>query len=1034
MKIKNIAILLFLPHFFLMAQKTDRIDYNYSNQERILLSVDQYIQLPPKLQSKILSGTLLEKISTKNLLLESKLISASESFSKVILYFEKEPTETQKSILESEGIECYWELWTPSSYNHPLGFIVANLPVEKFIKTLSLEFIKKMDTAEQQSYPHNNNGVQSINAPQVWNMGYDGSGVTIGILDSGLDDYYKGTDLPSNYQAMDYGFYPSIDPGVSNTVSGHGTHVTGSALGRGTLSNGHSHPNNGEGAFTGTAPGADLVFLKIGKDETSSASSDAMIAAMDAAVDIYNVDILSMSYGGWDAFHDGSIAKDQKADWVYDQGVPFFISAGNSADDNRHYSGTVAANSSSGFIQVNVSDPGDNQVALWFNLVWYDGLSTRNDLTLEYYDASYNQMSNIIMDPFPTESLRGTESLYSHYNYYITAAGSYYLKVVNNSPNSQKFHIYDDWGSYVTFQSPDMDYTVGSPGCADNAFTVGAYVSRETWTDSNGDSWHYNNYVLDDIAPFSSRGPRVDGYQKPSFTAPGHVVLSLRDTDVYTSFSNSWIDNDGIPGGAANYYRMQGTSMACPIAAGAGALLLQKNPSLTPGQIYTALISNTNTTGLGQVPNSIWGYGKLDIYQAVLNSGASALVDVDVQYLSIEDGPNHIGTASFVLSNIGGALLNFDITVEGNFSGYKIINDCYTISGISNRNQQNNQKNFLSEIITNKTTPKSVVNNRINQLRTLTGDNLLVLDDGNDSPETFIGWGDATDFQWRNEFDVPGTGFELDALNFFMRTETYSTNSVYVEITDAALNVLASGILDLSLSQNGKWYRATINPPINFDSGEKFFISIETVGSGINFPAGADKNGLIQNKSYYFNGATWINLNTLPGYENGAFLIRAEGDIGSTVDRITVSPESGSINPGSSRVIEITFNSEGLDDNVYEGEVHITTNGGNLDIPIDFIVDVENLSLLPKEYSLEQNYPNPFNPNTTIDYSIPKSGDVKLTVFDVMGREVKILINRHQNAGIYSVQFNANELSSGIYLYRLTSGEFSLVRKLILLK
>lgn len=1034
MRDKFFAILILLLPAFLFAQIDEKLKGSSLDQERILINAEQYIQVPPELSDKILSGSLLEKISTKNLLLLNKLKSASEGFSKVILYFESEPLETQKTILESEGIECYWELWTPPSYNHPLGFIVASMPVDKFIKTLSFDFIKKMDTAERQSYPHNNNGVQSIHAPEVWNMGYDGSGVTIGILDSGLDDFYKGTDLPSNYQAMDYGFYPSIDPDVSNTVSGHGTHVTGSALGRGTLSNGHSHPNNGEGAFTGTAPGADLVFLKIGKDETSSASSDAMIAAMDAAVDIYDVDILSMSYGGWDAFHDGSIAKDQKADWVYDQGVPFFISAGNSADDMRHYSGTVAAYSSSGFIQVNVADPGSNQVALWFNLVWYDGLSTRNDLTLEYYDDSYTQMNNIVMDPFPSESLRGTESLYSHYNFYITEAGTYYLKVVNNSPNSQEFHIYDDWGSYVTFQYSDKDYTIGSPGSADNAFAVGAYVSRETWTDSEGDNWRYNNYILNDIALFSSRGPRVDGYQKPDFTAPGHVILSLRDTDVYTSFSNSWIDNDGIPGGAANYFRMQGTSMACPIAAGAGALLLQKNPSLTPGQIYTALISTTNTMGLGQVPNSIWGYGKLDIYQAVLYGGSSALAEVDVQYLSIEDGPNNIGTASFVLSNIGGAILSFNISVEGNFSGYQIIEDTYSIKGVNNPKAYDNKKNSSNGQIANKSIPKFILNNKSVRSKTLTGDNFLILDDGNENPESFIGWGSSEDFKWRNEFDISGSSFELDALNFFMRTETYSTNSVFVEVTDANLNVLASGFLDLSLSQNGKWYRATINPPMNFDPGEKFFISIETMGSGINFPAGADKNGLIPNKSYYFNGASWINLNTLPNYENGAFLIRAEGNIGSTVDRITVSPENGSINPGGSRTVEITFNSTGLNDNVYEGEVYITTNGGNIDIPIDFIVDVENSSILPKEYSLSQNYPNPFNPNTTINYSIPRSDDVKLSVFNILGKEVKVLVNHYQNAGTYSINLNAEELSSGIYFYRLTSGQFSAARKLILLK
>ncbi|MDZ7766534.1 MAG: S8 family serine peptidase [Melioribacteraceae bacterium] len=96
-------------------------------------------------------------------------------------------------------------------------------------------------------------------------------------------------------------------------------------------------------------------------------------------------------------------------------------------------------------------------------------------------------------------------------------------------------------------------------------------------------------------------------------------MLSLRDTDVYTSTSSSWIDNDGVTGGDANYYKMQGTSMACPMAAGAAALMLQKNSSLTPSQVYSALTSNTNISGLTSLPNSIWGYGRLDIYETVTN-------------------------------------------------------------------------------------------------------------------------------------------------------------------------------------------------------------------------------------------------------------------------------------------------------------------------------------------------------------------------------------------------------------------------------
>ena len=87
-----------------------------------------------------------------------------------------------------------------------------------------------------------------------------------------------------------------------------------------------------------------------------------------------------------------------------------------------------------------------------------------------------------------------------------------------------------------------------------------------------------------------------------------------------------------------------------------------------------------------------------------------------------------------------------------------------------------------------------------------------------------------------------------------------------------------------------------------------------------------------------------------------------------------------------------------------------------------------------KEYALNQNYPNPFNPTTTISYAIPKSGKVTLKVYDVLGKEVAELVNGYKSKGRHSVRFNGNNLSSGIYFYKLTSGDFTAVKKLILMK
>jgi len=104
------------------------------------------------------------------------------------------------------------------------------------------------------------------------------------------------------------------------------------------------------------------------------------------------------------------------------------------------------------------------------------------------------------------------------------------------------------------------------------------------------------------------------------------------------------------------------------------------------------------------------------------------------------------------------------------------------------------------------------------------------------------------------------------------------------------------------------------------------------------------------------------------------------------------------------------------------------------------IVHVKNdEDIVPKEFTLEQNYPNPFNPTTTISYSIPivetqNFTSVQLKVYDVLGKEVSTLVNEEKSVGSYEVNFNANNLASGIYYYNLTAGVFSETKKMLLLK
>jgi hypothetical protein len=124
-----------------------------------------------------------------------------------------------------------------------------------------------------------------------------------------------------------------------------------------------------------------------------------------------------------------------------------------------------------------------------------------------------------------------------------------------------------------------------------------------------------------------------------------------------------------------------------------------------------------------------------------------------------------------------------------------------------------------------------------------------------------------------------------------------------------------------------------------------------------------------------------------------------------------------------------------------DGCVELTTPGtGNTAKPVlclEFNTSpngIGNTGNTPIIYSLSQNFPNPFNPVTRISYSIPKAGFVKIAVYDLLGREVETLVNEERQAGEFMMDFNGETLSSGIYYYKMEAGEFTSIKKMVLIK
>ncbi len=107
------------------------------------------------------------------------------------------------------------------------------------------------------------------------------------------------------------------------------------------------------------------------------------------------------------------------------------------------------------------------------------------------------------------------------------------------------------------------------------------------------------------------------------------------------------------------------------------------------------------------------------------------------------------------------------------------------------------------------------------------------------------------------------------------------------------------------------------------------------------------------------------------------------------------------------------------------------TIAGDMNNPLPVL---GNTSSIPKDYGISQNYPNPFNPSTIINYQIPTNNFVTLKVYDILGKEVTTLVNGEVKAGTYQVNFDASSLSGGIYFYKLTAGNYSKIKKMMLLK
>ncbi len=154
---------------------------------------------------------------------------------------------------------------------------------------------------------------------------------------------------------------------------------------------------------------------------------------------------------------------------------------------------------------------------------------------------------------------------------------------------------------------------------------------------------------------------------------------------------------------------------------------------------------------------------------------------------------------------------------------------------------------------------------------------------------------------------------------------------------------------------------------------------------------------------------------------------------------IDYSPRSDTLEAGEEVNIDLLITTADLDTGRYGVVIEFDHNaaGGVTRIPVDLIITIlatDDGGAVPVEYSLEQNWPNPFNPATTIGFGLREAGVARLAVYDMLGREVSVLVNECLPAGRYRVTFDGGDLPAGLYLYRLEAGRFTRVRKMALVK
>ena len=441
-----------------------------------------------------------------------------------------------------------------------------------------------------------------------------------------------------------------------------------------------------------------------------------------------------------------------------------------------------------------------------------------------------------------------------------------------------------------------------------------------------------------------------------------------------------------------------------------------KNGSIKiPNYIGVDIYSNNNNI----IQNKIW-YNYAGI---VAENCKNYIAHNDIRYSKQNTGIHLVNSSS----NIFGNTISFDeqdgIKCEQGSNPIIVGNNIFSNKGFALNNADPNVKiNALGNYWGTASGPGASINGNINASSWLNSENKLILSSALDT------------------LFIPENG--IDSLSFFYTNWLNSNDKLNISITSNKENWITSQksfIADLSAPNSGE-SKIKFVLPAGTAKDDKSQVVIKAVSQSNSSLTSSDTvTVMVYQRKLNFLAVRPDTISCSPGdtlYFGIAGFDQHRNEMTIT-DPITWSANGGSIN-NSGRFV--AGSSSGI--------FHITATDIKNNIKSISKVKIGNSTTsieenkneeLPATYSLSQNYPNPFNPVTTIKYSIPsnekgKTENVMLIVYDILGREVEVLVNLKQSAGNYEVKFDGSKIASGVYFYKLQSGSFVQTKKFILLK